>query len=129
MPAQLGHHPFVIPAAGADKMLHRLAGAAGLGRDRLAGLALQGAQLALQDHSRQVVLLDPIEARQVTPQEALQPPAAASDGHRRNLRLGQQGLRGRVFEQRHPCHSWFWPSSTCHRPVSIPPQEKRLQSN
>ena len=48
--AQLGHHGFVVPAAGADEVLHGLAGAAGLGGDGLGGLALQAAELALQDH-------------------------------------------------------------------------------
>src|SRR5207249_732322 len=84
---------------------------------------------ALQDHPRQVVLLDPVEARQIPMQEARQPPATTADGRRGNLGIGQQGLRRRVFEHGHPCHSWLSAPSTERRSGSIPPHEKRLQSN
>jgi len=41
---------FVVPAAGADEVLHRLARPAGQVGDRLGGLALQVAEFALENH-------------------------------------------------------------------------------
>src|SRR5262249_7708775 len=41
--------------------------------------------------------------RQVPPQKALQAVATAAHGGRRNLGVGEQGLRLGVFEQGHPC--------------------------
>src|SRR5262249_54948846 len=52
---------------------------------------------------------------------------AAGDSDRGHLGVSQEGLGGRVFEQGHPCHSGNWPSAPRRRPVSIPPQETRLQ--
>src|SRR5262249_19691040 len=105
VPAQFGHHGLVVPAAGADEVLHGLARAAGLVGDGLRGLALQAAELALQDHPGQLVLLDPVEARQVARQEALQAAGAAGHGGGGDLGVGKQGLGRRVVEQRHPCRS------------------------
>src|SRR5581483_6001090 len=55
--AQLSHDRFVVPGAGADKVLHRLAGVAGLVGDGLRRLALQAAEAALDDQRGQVALL------------------------------------------------------------------------
>jgi hypothetical protein len=126
--AQLGHHRFVVPAACADKVLHRLAVATGLVGDGLGGLALQVAELALQDHARQFLLLDPVKAGQVAPQEISQAVPATGHGSGGNLGIGQQSLSRRVVEQGHPCHSRNGASFAERRWVSIPLQEKRLQS-
>jgi hypothetical protein len=53
----------------------------------------------------EVVLLAAVEAGQVALQEALQLHTAARHSSRGNLRIGQQRLGPRVFEQGHPCLS------------------------
>jgi hypothetical protein len=103
VPAQLGHDRLIVPGAGADEVLHRLALPAGEVGDGFGGLAFQVAELALEHHPSQFVLLDAIEAGQVAAQEALQAPAAAAHVGGGDLGVVKQGDRVRVFQQRHPC--------------------------
>ena len=67
--AELGHDGLVVPPAGADEVLDRLAVDAGLDGDRLAGLALQAAEQAADDERGVGPLLGAVEARQVALQE------------------------------------------------------------
>ncbi len=69
----------VVPAAGADEVLHRLAGAAGQVGDRLAGLAFPVAAFALENHPGRLALLRAVEAGQAAPQEPFQ--ASATTAH------------------------------------------------
>src|SRR5262249_46665021 len=46
-----------------------------------------------------------VKAWQIALQETLQTQPALSDISRGNFGIGQQSLRGRLFEQRHPCRS------------------------
>ena len=79
MLAQFGHDGRVVPAAGADEVLHRLAGAAGEVGDRLGGLAFQFAEFALENHLGQLPLFLAVEARQVAPKKPFQ--ASATTAH------------------------------------------------
>ena len=63
MAAQLGHHGVVIPFAGADDELDRLAVDPGLDGDRLAGLALQSADQAAENEGGVGPLLSAVEPR------------------------------------------------------------------
>ena len=80
---QLGHHGLVVPLAGADEELDRLAGQAGLDGDRLAGLALQAAEQAADDQGGVHLLLDAVELREIALEEAGQAVACSSGRSRR----------------------------------------------
>src|SRR5262249_16486797 len=67
--------------------------------------ALEIAKFALQHYPRQFVLLDAVKAWQIALQETLQTQPALSDISRGNFAIGEQSLRGRLFEQRQPCRS------------------------
>ena len=67
--AEFGHDGLVVPPAGADEVLDRLAVDAGLDGDRLAGLALQPAEQAADDERGVGPLLGAVEAGQVALQE------------------------------------------------------------
>ena len=67
--AEFGHDGLVVPPAGADEVLDRLAVDAGLDGDRLAGLALQAAEQAADDEGGVGPLLGAVEAGQVALQE------------------------------------------------------------
>ena len=60
--AEFGHDGLVVPLAGADEGLDRLAVDAGLDGDRLAGLALQAAEQAADDERGVGALLGAVEA-------------------------------------------------------------------
>jgi hypothetical protein len=77
---QLAHDGLVVPLAGADEELDRLAGQAGLDGDRLGGLALKAAESAADDQGRGGPLLGAVEPRQVTLEEGRQAVGLALDG-------------------------------------------------
>ena len=62
MAAQRGHDGLVVPPAGADEVLDRLAVDAGLDGDRLARLALQAAEQAADDERGVGALFGTVEA-------------------------------------------------------------------
>jgi hypothetical protein len=86
---QLGHDGLVVPAAGADEVLHRLAGAASEVGDRLRGLAFQFAEFALENHLGQLSLFLAVEAGQVALQEPFQAPATTAHVRGGNLSIGE----------------------------------------
>jgi hypothetical protein len=98
VPAQFGHHGLIVPGAGADEVLDRLAVPAGLGGDGLGGLTLEVAEFALRDDARQLMLFEAVEAGQVALQEILQLLAAAAHVVGSDVGIGQQGLGSGVVE-------------------------------
>src|SRR5262249_19750882 len=103
MPAQFAHDRLVVPGTRSDKMLHRLALPLRQVGDRLRGLPLQLAKLALQDNLGQFVLFHAVEAWQIPAQKYLQADLTTADLSSINLGLSQQRLRHGMFEQGHPC--------------------------
>ena len=98
---QFGRHGLVVPLAGADEELDRLAGQPGLDGDRLAGLAFQAADEPADDERGVVAMLDAIELREVAVEEASQSVRTASNGIGRDDRVVQEGLGIGVLQQRH----------------------------
>src|SRR5512144_275595 len=78
--AQLVDDAGVVPGAGADTGLDGLAVQSGLGSDRLAGLALQSAEEAVNDRTGMGLLFGAVEAREVASEEVGQAALAAFDG-------------------------------------------------
>src|SRR5262245_17985030 len=103
--AKFGHHALVVPRAGADKMLHRLALQSSLIGDRLGRLTIQAAEFAMQDDASQLVLFHTIEPRQIAAQETLQMPPATGHLNGGNFGICQQNLGSGSIEQGHPCPS------------------------
>ena len=97
--ADLGHDRLVVPLAGPDEELDRLAVDAGLDGDRLAGLALQAAEQAADDEGGVVALLGPSEAGQVAFEESGESVLAAADGLGGQDGVGQDGLGFGVFQE------------------------------
>jgi hypothetical protein len=100
MAAQFGGDGLVVPGAGADEVLHGLAGAVGLVGDGLGGLALQVAELALDDHLGQLTLLEAVEEGEVASQEVVQAVATAADVGCGDVGIGEQGLRRGMLQDR-----------------------------
>jgi hypothetical protein len=99
--AEFGHDRLVVPAAGADEVLDRLAVDAGLDGDRLAGLALQAAEQPAEDEGGVGPLLGAVEAGQIALQEGGDPVLAAADLFGGHGGVGQEGLGVGVFQERH----------------------------
>ena len=99
--AEFGHDGLVVPPAGADEVLDRLAVDAGLDGDRLAGLALQAAEQAADDEGGVGPLLGAVEAGQVALQEGGEPVLAAADLLGGQDGVGQEGLGVGVIQERH----------------------------
>ena len=89
---QFGHHGLVVPLAGADEELDRLAGQPGLDGDRLGGLAFQAAEPAADDQGRGGPLLDAVEPGQVALEEGRQAVGLARDGIGGDHGVRQDGL-------------------------------------
>ncbi|AMV40939.1 hypothetical protein VT85_26125 (plasmid) [Planctomyces sp. SH-PL62] len=106
--AELGHDGFVVPLAGPDEELDRLAVDAGLDGDRLAGLAPQPAEQAPDDEGGVAALLGPAEPRQIAPEERGEPALAAADGLGGQDGVGQERLGVGVVEERHGGPSGRW---------------------
>ena len=104
---QLVQDRFVVPLAGADEVLHRLAMPPGLAGDGLGGLALQVAELAGEDDGDEVAVFPAEEAGQVALQEPVQALGPPGQGRGRDVGLAQQFLGLGVLEQGHPCPSVF----------------------
>ena len=101
MAAEFGHDGLVVPPAGADEVLNRLAVDAGLDRDRLAGLALQPAEQAADDERGVGPLLGAVEAWQRALQEGRHPALTAADLVGGHDGIGQEGLGVGMFQERH----------------------------
>ena len=117
--AEFGHDGLVVPPAGADEVLDRLAVDAGLDGDRLAGLALQPAEQAADDERGVGPLLGAVEARQVALQEGRDPVLAAADLLGGHDGVGQEGLGVGVFQERHGGPSRRISSASDHNPCQI----------
>jgi hypothetical protein len=98
---QLSHHGLVVPLAGADEELDRLAGQPGLDGDRLAGLALQAADQSADDQGGVLTLLGAVELRQVPLEEGGQAVGAVVDGVGGDGGVVQEGLSLGVIQERH----------------------------
>ena len=110
MPPQLGHHGLVVPLAGADEELDRLAGYSGLESDRFARFALQAAEQAADNGAGVVAVLATIEPGQITLEEAGQTVSTGRDGGRREVRIVQENLGFGMVQERHRCASLPSPS-------------------
>jgi hypothetical protein len=117
--AELGHDGLVVPPAGADEVLDRLAVDAGLDRDRLAGLSPQPTEQAADDEGGVGPLLGAVEARQIASQEGRDPVLTAADPVGGHDGIGQEGLGVGVFQERHGGPSRRISSAADHNPRLI----------
>jgi hypothetical protein len=108
--AEFCHDGLVVPLAGADEELDRLAVDARLDGDRLAGLALQAAEQAAKDGGGVDPLLGAVEAGQIAPEEQGQTVSAAADGLGGQDGIGQQGPGVGVVQERHGGPSRWTPT-------------------
>ena len=92
MATQLGHDILVVPLAGADEGLDRLAMNASLDGDRLAGLALQATDQPAEDQVGVGPVFGPVEVGQVAFEEGGEPILAALDCFGGQDGVGQEGL-------------------------------------
>ena len=98
---QFTHDSLVVPRSRADKGLDRLAVQAGLGCDRLAGLAFQAAEEAVDDGGGMSAVFDAVEAWEVALEEGGQAAPAALDGLGGERGVGQEGLGVGVIQEAH----------------------------
>jgi hypothetical protein len=99
--AQFVDDRVVVPGAGADEGLDRLAVQTGLGGDRLTGLAFQAAEEPADDRAGMGLVFDAVEPREVALQEGGQAVLTACDGLGGEGGVGQQGLSVGVIQETH----------------------------
>jgi hypothetical protein len=99
--AELGQDRLVVPPAGADEELDRLAVDARLDRDRLARRAPQAAEQAPDDEGGAGAPLGAAEAGQRAAEEGGEAILAAADGLGGEDGVGQEGLGSGMIEERH----------------------------
>ncbi len=101
MIAQFVDDRIIVPSAGADEGLDRLAVQPGLRGDRLAGLAFQAAEEPAEDRAGMGPVFDAVEPREVALQEGGQAVLTTRDGLGGEGGIGQQGLGVGVIQEAH----------------------------